>query len=89
MDLSREITSEKFNRYPVRDIYQVVHLNNGNATTFLTKDSAYAKMEKIHHALEFNGCLEIVELNDLDQRVNRLVTDAGSIYELITVKIEY
>lgn len=89
MDLSKEITAAKFNRYPVRDVYQVVHLNNGNAHTFLTKDSAYAKMEKIHRALSFNGGLEVVEVNDLDQRVDRLVTDAGSIYELITVKIEY
>ena len=89
-DLSKEITFSKFNRLPVRNIYQI-HCSNGNRIihTFLTKDSAYSKMENIVKALNFNGCIENIGLNDLDQRPDHIETEAGSVYDLLTISIEY
>lgn len=88
--LSKEITFAKFNRYPSRYIYQI-HCSNGNKIihTFLTKENAYLKMENIVKALRFNNCVEKIELNDLDVRPDRIETEAGCIYELLTVKIEF
>lgn len=88
-DLSKEITFSKFNKLP-RYIYQI-HCSNGDKIihTFLTKDSAYSKMENIVKALDFNGCIENIGLNDLDQRPDHIETEAGCVYELLTVTIEY
>ena len=46
-------------------------------------------MENIKKALEFNQCYEKVQLNDLDVRPEVLTTEAGCVYELLTVTIEY
>ena len=83
------ISESKFNKLP-RYIYQI-HCSNGNKIihTFLTKDGAYSKMENIKKALEFNQCCEKVQLNDLDVRPEVLTTEAGCVYELLTVTIEY
>lgn len=85
--LEREITFSKFNKYS-RSIY-AVDCSSGSRTHYLTKDSAYNKMENIQRQLQAVNCLEDIVLDDLDSRPTTLRTEAGTVYELLTLMIEY
>ena len=84
-----KITEYEFGRLEYRYIFQVVCINTGNRYTYLTKNSAYNKMENIKKALEFNKSIERVEFNDLDCRPDKIITECGTVYELIVVTIDY
>ena len=92
MDLSKDISAAVFNKFPVREIYQIV-FSSGRRETFLTKPTAYGVMEQIHKSatsMSFdNKKVVSCSLNDLDGRPERLVFDNGDVFELITVDIKY
>ena len=86
MELSKEISLAKFNKFN-RTIFAVN--SNGNNLYFLTKNSAYEKMLRIKKHLESIGALVEYELDDLDVKPVYLLTEAGSVYSLLTLSIEY
>ena len=87
IELSNLTTEAQFNKLP-RVIYSIIS-SNGSATYYVTKNSAYSKMENIQKQLENVMCLERVEYNDLDCRPDFLLTEGGAKYELCTHTVEW
>lgn len=87
ISLEKEITSSKFNKFS-RNVYGISS-NGANPVLFLTKESAYNKMENIKRQLEAIECLENETLDDLDCRPTTLKTEGGSTHELLTISIQY
>lgn len=87
MELSKEISLAKFNKFH-RKIF-AIYSSNSATSYYLTKNSAYEKMERIKKQLESIGALVECNLHDLDARPVYLLTEAGSVYSLLTLSIEY
>lgn len=87
ISLENEISLSKFNKCS-RNVYGI-SANGAKPTLFLTKDGAYNKMESIKRQLQAAGFLENEILDDLDCRPTTLKTEGGSIYELLTISIQY
>jgi len=87
ISLEKNITQAQFHKFN-REIY-AIHCSTGTRTHYLTKDSAYNKMENIKRQLVECLCLEDEQLDDLDVRPTYLRTEAGTIYELLSLSIDY
>lgn len=87
MSLEREITPAKFNKH-LRNVFGI-SVNGAMPRLYLSKETAYFEMESIKHWLEIGGFLNDETLNDLDCRPTQLISSTGSVYELITLSIEY
>jgi len=87
ISLKNEVSISKFNKHS-RCVYGIT-CNSAIPRLFLTKDSAYLKMEQIKRQLISIEALESETLDDLDVRPTTLKSEAGSVYELITLSIDY
>lgn len=87
ISLEKNITQAQFYKH-TREVY-AVNCSTGTRTHYLTKDSAYNKMENIKRQLVECLCLEYEQLHDLDVRPTYLRTEGGTVYELLSLSIDY
>ena len=87
LELSTLTTKSQFNKIP-RVIYAVV-CSKGSKSHFITKETAYKKMESIEQFASVFKTLERTEYNDLDCKPDYVELIDGTKYELCTHTIEW
>lgn len=87
ISLEKNITQAQFYNHS-REVY-AINCSTGTRTHYLTKDSAYSQMERIKRQLVQCLCLEDEQLDDLDVRPTYLRTEGGTVYELLSLSIDY